>query len=765
MSYSHYNKHLSKISYGRSIRFFTVMLLSFLYQTTQIPNIQHRFFIEPIQIKIPKVSLLASLTKDFNQEYDFKKTVFSFPLKSEVMESDYNYQRPTIKSFDEGLIISKEEFIIGDHRFFSEEKALKLSKIEATLYSEVVKSFDDKKAKIALNDWVAEENKRNILQTLAKQMPVEQFNRLYKIPANDLDKVLQEDFTEGALAGQINKLNGVAISNVGDVKSKKEESWNVFWKPRNSNLPAPPQILASNDTSSDTPSDPMNRARVNKVDSFYNKTSDSGVYPMSFVESLQPASEFVEPDSYKQKIKGRIYLHEGLALLGNEGLLDIYRVRDEQTFESAFIDFSAGVFDINLEENIGILVAELRDLDGLLIGMGEINLSKIKNRAAEGITESMHIYPVEWGLVASVKDNSTQQALRDVQLTMDLIKPLNQTDKFGKTYLDKLSYYSNFLLSAQKTDFWKSQKIASAHKRVEFELMGDQVIYDLKEILRDQNIYMDEGLSIVWGKLENRGSPIKNAKVEITDANAIGPIYLNDFYLPDVQLNQSSHSGQFIFINVEEGVHQVRLQDRGSIAADVVLTENETISLVSFDTGQNNKVKVSLRDWETNEFVPAEFQVAGTEDLFVTDLMDEVSFTYLKSKSLHTLEIQPIDDYLATRWNFSHRVGIFDSFGVPSLKKSVLEEAGISLSDTLLLIPSDASVDIGIDHYGIEDVEIFYVGEDGSLSLDETPGFQGRLVVGSSEGLHSLNAIWKDSKQISNQLFLLSKGVLTVVFP
>ena len=80
----------------------------------------------------------------------------------------------------------------------------------------------------------------------------------------------------------------------------------------------------------------------------------------------------------KIKLSGTIDFDNNLSIISNKTSMNILRVVNGKKFEKASYNLYNGTFNVLVDKLKGKLKASLRS-DGYLLGLGEINLSKLKN--------------------------------------------------------------------------------------------------------------------------------------------------------------------------------------------------------------------------------------------------------------------------------------------------------------------------------------------------------------------------------------------------
>ena len=775
MRYSHYNKHLKKGNrLPVSLTFILLMLVSVFY-SERSGKFNHIYISTPMQVTIPKSSMLVAALKD-QQVAEFHVDLNEFremgELRAEKLESDKNYKRPKVINLKEGLSLNKADYILGKVKYIDPKNgALRLSKAEARSY------IDESQEDQAVEDFsawyqmVEREEKNRLIYNIASSSNPAMFNRLNELDYKDLKSIedLKEPTKDPVLEEIKNKIDnfqfGVNTSNIqiaANTPSSKGTSyaWSQELKKRargvnakqdssseNSDRPGKAKELAG-DLSSMLSSLGGVSSSVSK-----SKLENSSGYKAESLDVVMP----VENENRAHRIEGSIELVDGLAFLGPGYTLGVKFFSEAGKEIKAELDLATATFFVDIEGWAGTLVAEYKDSSGRLLGSFEKHIS--------GVVERIHakIRPENWGLklnlIGPLKD-----AIADLWIDGLSIDSIEDAVYINEAWTS----YSNFLISYQARGQVRENRFVRANTDIQIEPTSLNYKEELLNSLKDQGVYVDPNLGVVIGSIQKGSSPL-NFNAEITDSNAIGPIYLNDFMVPDVSLEKSSYSGLFLFVNVRPDIHQVRVLGEELAVSQVVSVEYSTISHVDYNLDHRKSLRLSVRDLQTGDKLVTNFQISGTEDLFQSEDLETVQYTFLKDKAFHNLEFWSGMEYLPTRWSFNDRKDYRYAKNLFVVKKSLLDKVFDTSKPILQLQMKNPIKGFLIDHKSAlnQQLKIYGLNPDAGLQTYEEENIESYsdiFISGLDEGLHSVQVLLP-SGLMSNNLVSLGLGTLSIIEP
>lgn len=783
MRYKHYNKHLYQAAASKIPGVFLLGFLLCLLFPVKPGKVTFIHIQNSMSVSIPKSSALIAAIKD-SQYKNYSIDVSEFDvlndLKSEDLKADENYNRPRVINFEEGMSLRKEDYILGKVKYIdSTNGALKITKAEVKEFESNEDSF--LKENQDFNKWIniaREEEKKKIIASLGAANNPRLYNRLSSLDYNELTNIREDsDYSDDPVINEIEK-------NIDNAFEKKPESNIVVAAnvPSNNTYSWSEQIQAPNEKKPEggvhkdpprTESNPKPnlKNKIAKKDSgqsdlisslynFGNEPENQSLMTSGYsFESLDVANKEQDELSVERRIQGSLEFGNGLAYLGPGSHLDIFHIDRDGNKTKAEVDLSRAEFWLDVKSNLNQLVGEYRDASGQLLGFLQTSVVKL----AEKAKVNLRMLPVSWGLslelIGKLKNEATRLWVDGIE-----VQTIN-----NQIFIDESwTHYSNFLLSLKSNSSSALNQVVSARAKNRLEVYEKSHLEALAEILRDQGHHMDLALGVVIGEIKNLEN-LSGFEVEITDDQAIGPIYFNDFLIPDSRLKKTSYSGMFMYVNVSPDNHQVRVRNKDIVVSSLSAVNYNSVTKYDFDLSKTKKLNISAYDVKSNQIIKANFQLPGTDDLFQSDLLEEVTYTYLENKAYQSLEFWAGEAYLPTRWSFSDRRNFVGKKLLPSLPKSILAKE-LNVEEPILHISMSSPVlGLGINHNNelLRSLK-FYGSEDGEsivrISPDDINAYSHVFIQGLPEGLHSIQFQLNDNLR-SNAIFQATKASVSFLEP
>jgi hypothetical protein len=736
---------------------------------------RHIYLLEGLSVSIPKSSVLIAALKDSAEE-DYVIDLAEFDqmqaLPTTTLEADETYIRPRLINIDEGLSLQKEEFILGKVKFIdpkkdslivSKEEAEKLIKAEST---EIIASSE-----ASTSDWyevVKQEEKQSLIESLVSSSNRSNFNRLAALSYEDLQDLSyqeQEDPIINEIRSRINaafeerdtslKSDTITIVSHNQPSQSSGYSWAGKSKGKSKEdsgegKEKQPQLRVPNDE------------KPFEIAGLYNQShrSEEKLYSNSgfSFESLNVPSNKNE-DPRDVRLSGAIEFTDGLAYLGPQSQLEVFHVAQNGKQTRADVNWDRAEYFADIVDGLHLLVAEYRDSAGQLLGYFETN---IKSELSK-LTKKLSLKPVSWGLRVDWLE-ATKDSIWNLWIDgKELIK------MHGETFISEAwTSYSNFAVSIEADNMVSLNQIISAQETNKLKSYSEEYLKDLKEILYEQGKYLDPNLGIVIGEIKSKVN-VAGFKAEITDPKAIGPIYFNDFFIPHVELDQSAHSGMFMFINVSPGNHQVRIRSNEVVSSNIGFVTQKSISKYNFDIDETKSLKLSAVDMETGLAQASIFQMPGADDLFRSESLEEVEFVYLKNKALNSLEYLAGPNYLPTRWSFSDRRSYRVAKKLPVVDKQLLSSRFDLEKPILHLDLSKKVSNLYINHLHLNTENLNLAAYRIGIGLEEFDPSQINMydsvfVQGLGAGIHSVQFELYQGLMASS-LVILSDGFVSYLEP
>lgn len=320
-------------------------------------------------------------------------------------------------------------------------------------------------------------------------------------------------------------------------------------------------------------------------------------------------------------LTGQIEMTGGLAFVGRETPIVVQRVYNGQTFEKGTIWPTEGKFEINVDQPLGTLVAELYTRDGRILGRGELSLLQLrdlvnKNRRVDDLRIALHPTTDIASLRAITDYTPTASAapIREARIEIESYTDAQPVNADGIVREANLDATSTFVARASARKHWSSVIVGQAERPQDIRLFSDSLIealINLGSSGSDQNEAREQ--SIVWGQITRGGEPVPGAQVEM--AGLYQPIYFNEAYLPDPNLTATGKNGLFAFLKVRAGVQALRVKRANHLfPAQIFPTEEKHVSYVELELREKIVSQVRVMDMlDLGRPVQAQLRLVGGE--------------------------------------------------------------------------------------------------------------------------------------------------------
>lgn len=325
-------------------------------------------------------------------------------------------------------------------------------------------------------------------------------------------------------------------------------------------------------------------------------------------------------------ITGQVEMAEGLGYLGADTPITLRRMFNGARYEEGTLQINEGRFEIHVKEPVGFLVAEMRTLNGRVVGHGEISLLEYakagmpKERIA-GLKIALRPTIEGASFTATSGDSygDTRIALNHrknkARVEIQSYSDPQAVNDEGVVSDHSLSLDSTFVARGTAQDSWATLIIGHAREPQEIRIFSNKLVAALID-LNQQGTDRKESyrLGVVWGTVKRQGKVTAGATVEM--AGHSKPIYFNELYLPDPKLTATSSNGLFAFVKVPAGVQALRVSANGGpwIPSQIFPSENKHVSFVNLDI--RDKVVTQFRvfdGFDLSKTLPSRLKLVGSE--------------------------------------------------------------------------------------------------------------------------------------------------------
>lgn len=377
-------------------------------------------------------------------------------------------------------------------------------------------------------------------------------------------------------------------------------------------------------------------------------------------------------------LNGQIEMTGGLAFVGAENEILVKRVVNGKVLEKGHIWITEGKFEIQVGQATGYLVAELAKRNGEVLGRGEFNLLDLRALRNQGprindlrialrptqetaSLRTVSAYPAMGGL-----PNALNDSLMEIQAHNDP-QPVNDEGYFSDPSLNK---GSTFVARASAKKHWPTLVVGRAGSGQEVRLFPSSLLQALINISGSNGTERAEARhrAIVWGQVMRDGHPVVGAKVEM--AGPYRPIYLNDAFLPDPNLDGTGTNGIFVFLNVLPGIQAARVSVSEKLyPAQIFTTEEKHVSYVELNLRDKVTSQLQIADMlDSEKALSARVRLVGTENVLSPASGGYIQYSVAANPFM--LEADAGTDYMLARTTLT---GNPETIQIPMVRRDWLQ--------------------------------------------------------------------------------------------
>lgn len=362
--------------------------------------------------------------------------------------------------------------------------------------------------------------------------------------------------------------------------------------------------------------------------------------PQSQFRNLAVAPQVPKPRQpildYSQKVRadtlsnltisGPLELKQGLALT-DEHRIEVHRESKGAVVEYGDVDISKGTYAIKLSSAEGHVCARLRGSRYEIIGEGCFSLDRIR-----GLNKSTNAGPLlsvsryKDVLAFSDKPTSPPPAKEASEETEKVVKA-NHPERRRSPVVDAriIDFYDsdnpdakpldvNFENSVQNAEDTNStivtvitskdhppaRIVANHYSGNSGASLPNRNALDALEKLAREAGHIPPGASggTAWGRAKSEGRSVAGAQVEIEGREDLRPLYLNEFYIPDVNQKSTASHGLYTFVGLPEGEYSIRgTQGNKFMGFQNISVRENALALADIDaTDRKRPVRVAVYD-------------------------------------------------------------------------------------------------------------------------------------------------------------------------
>lgn len=471
-------------------------------------------------------------------------------------------------------------------------------------------------------------------------------------------------------------------------------------------------------------------------------------------------------------LRGKFEVKDGVGILDH--IVEIKRIEEGQVRELGSVDLKAGIYSIDIESPQGILIAQVRDRNGLLIGEDQQRFINLKSKG--GYYEGPDVR------VGRPNGIASGIAGRNIAANMTNHKPgtnINQKsgiistlfsdqhilDKPSEKFLNISSWSSTISHTIDKQG--KNRKITTirqASDQSEIPLFSEKWLDGVVAYVSDQLKvqYKSKSLPIIIGRVFIDGAPVSGAHIQVENNSGINPIYLDSFMIPNIHQSTTSESGYFMIIGVEPGAYSVTafLQNR-ILATNIFLAEENSVSYQNLQSISNPR-RILIRSFDAFTGQPVEADIVVKDSSEIIEVNNGItSYRTQNNSGILSLLIRPRINHMPinyvqdARKEYVHIPLIRDQWlsQIQSLKE-INEESN---TGTIVGFVPDGDYSVYLINSDYQSNQIIFFDSIGNISEVPIAG-GGFIAFNCPKGVQEIIVQANKSEKIYSQVFDVESG-------
>ncbi|MNJ91020.1 hypothetical protein D3C87_86640 [compost metagenome] len=368
----------------------------------------------------------------------------------------------------------------------------------------------------------------------------------------------------------------------------------------------------------------------------------------------------VEGNNSLHKIVGPIEITGGLAVT-NEHHIEVRRNDRGIYKELGRVDLQQGLYNIEVDDPSGTVVARLVNKDGKVLGEGSIRLGLAVASNGQNVIKGPKLkvapHPDFAGIVTSAY-NPKAEDTAPAKTRVTFVKGASEvTAKSDATVaMDNVVKKSTTVMRAAAPNHLQTTSIIVSGTEFKTLLYPENMVEALQNIISQQRRVSLEGAPrIIWGKVTLDGKALAGIDVRVESEEGLEPIYFNQFMIPDANLKATSENGLYAFIDVQEGFHSVLATRSSAIFGyqNVVVEEASVAQADIESTIRKESVPLNIYDAFTGKAVPATVTMQSLEEELKSETGSETLLLPPISR-LGLMRVEPANsEYVGARYLYN----------------------------------------------------------------------------------------------------------------
>lgn len=428
---------------------------------------------------------------------------------------------------------------------------------------------------------------------------------------------------------------------------------------------------------------------------------------------FMPSMASVDPSQRPSggfSLVGPLEITGGLAVT-NEHHIEIRRSDEGILKELGRVDLQQGLYNIDIEDATGTVIARLVNKEGKTLGEGSVRLNRItatSTKALQGPKIRIEPHPAFAGSIAGAY-NSKANDSAPAQARVTFVKGASEVPvkKDGLVAMDNVTKGSSTIMRAAAPKHLQTAAIVISGKEFKSQLYPEGMINALQDIISQQRQMSYEGApTVIWGRISQDGKDLAGIDVGIESDPSAQPIYFNQFMLPDPNLKVTSDNGLYAFIDVDPGFHSLLATRADSILGyQNVLVEEGSVAQGDIEsTIKKESVPLRVYDAFSGEAQPANVTMQSlSSDLEVKSGVATVTLPNVNRLGMMRVQPEKVD-YVSARYLYNDS----DAY----IHVPLVQWTWLNSIKSYLRIDDPASAGIVVGFVPDEDFEVYLAAYD-----------------------------------------------------
>ena len=478
-------------------------------------------------------------------------------------------------------------------------------------------------------------------------------------------------------------------------------------------------------------------------------------------------------------LSGNFSIAGGLAYVVGAMRFELHHVQYGVAVAEGVLWENQAKFEITVKELKGTLVLQLVDMDGNVLGKSELRLQSLSlpPENQQQIAEiNLKLKPIPVGATAEVisaysMGNQANMPVAKAEVEIDGLNRFYKSNADGAVDDPDVLPGSSFILRAKHKSYWGSLAVGLSGQRRTLQLFPEKMVEALLGLVakNDQEHEELRKKGIVWGRIVQDGEPVAGAIVELAGEADASPIYLNDIYLPDKNMEGTGRNGLFAFVGVSSGIQSVRAIVNGAFyPAKVIPVEGHHVSHLELEVGQSTVATIKVTSAPLrNQAHSATFRIMGTDVEYRID--GEAGIQWPKGSGLMLLEADGGEGMDVIRMSLERGA---NEIAVPMIPSKWLQQLAIEKRINLegqkgvvVGFVNNKNFQVFLDEkqpYGHEN--IIYFDKNGEIvRQDHGPAGGGFVLFNIPKGFRSINIVANGSDRILSRAVIAESAVTNVI--